>query len=270
MESIICAGLAGLLSLSVVWWAARQNQKAMCRMFDGAIKEIADRKYWVYAHHFPNGKVYIGITNQYPCKRWRNGRGYSYNTHFKRALEKYGWNNIRHEIIACGLTKDEACRTEEALIKQYRSNNPEFGYNKSTGGEHGGSGVKVSEETKAKKSAAMRGRNLGVNKGGKSAKARKVEQYTKDGVYVASYGSTTEAAAAIGIDYSCIVRCCQHKNASSGGYIWLYKTDLDYLPEAVKRCDAKKHHTEEHKHHISEGMKRYRARLREEDECRMQ
>lgn len=32
--------------------------------------------YKVYMHRFPNGKVYIGITNQPIKNRWRNGEGY--------------------------------------------------------------------------------------------------------------------------------------------------------------------------------------------------
>ena len=64
--------------------------------------------YTVYKHTCPNGKVYIGITKQKPERRWGiNGRGYKENEYFYRAIQKYGWQNIKHEIIAEGLTEEE-------------------------------------------------------------------------------------------------------------------------------------------------------------------
>lgn len=54
---------------------------------------------------------------------------------FYRAIQKYGWNNFEHEVIAENLTKDEACEMEKALIKKLKSNDYHFGYNLSAGGE---------------------------------------------------------------------------------------------------------------------------------------
>ena len=54
--------------------------------------------YVVYKHTTPSGKVYIGITGLKPERRWRNGNGYKDNEHFYRAILKYGWDNIKHEI----------------------------------------------------------------------------------------------------------------------------------------------------------------------------
>lgn len=35
------------------------------------------KKYFLYKHTFPNGKVYIGITSRVnPERRWLGGRGY--------------------------------------------------------------------------------------------------------------------------------------------------------------------------------------------------
>ena len=34
------------------------------------------RKYTVYKHTSPSGKVYIGITCRKPKYRWNNGKGY--------------------------------------------------------------------------------------------------------------------------------------------------------------------------------------------------
>lgn len=92
--------------------------------------------YTVYKHTCPNGKVYIGITKQKPERRWGgNGIGYKENEYFYRAIQKYGWNNIKHEIIAEGLTEDEANEMEIDLISQYRANDRSRGYNKHYGGK---------------------------------------------------------------------------------------------------------------------------------------
>lgn len=112
--------------------------------------------YCVYKHTAPNGKVYIGITSKSPKKRWRNGGGYYQNAHFKNAIDAYGWDNIRHEIIIDGITKEEACEIEKDLIAKYKSNLREHGYNNSVGGENPAEGAKHSEESKAKQSAAHR------------------------------------------------------------------------------------------------------------------
>lgn len=102
--------------------------------------------YTVYKHTFPNGKVYIGITSQNPNNRWRKGDGYKGNEMLFRAINKYGWENIKHEILNNNLTKEEAEAEEKRLIKQYNSNNRKFGYNICSGG-----GVNVpTEETKLK------------------------------------------------------------------------------------------------------------------------
>lgn len=92
--------------------------------------------YTVYKHTCPNGKVYIGITKQKPERRWGvNGCGYKENEYFYRAIQKYGWENIKHEIIAEGLTEDEADAMEIDLISEYRATDRNCGYNRHFGGK---------------------------------------------------------------------------------------------------------------------------------------
>lgn len=90
--------------------------------------------YTVYKHTTPNGKVYIGITKQEPAKRWLNGKGYQNQEYFYNAILKYGWKQIKHEILFRGLTKPEAEEKEIELIKIYDSTNREKGYNIARGG----------------------------------------------------------------------------------------------------------------------------------------
>lgn len=90
----------------------------------------------VYMHTSPNGKRYIGITCNDVQRRWQGGLGYRKCVLFFKAITKYGWDNFKHEIVYTDLTKEEACSKEKELIKEYRTNESEFGYNLTDGGEH--------------------------------------------------------------------------------------------------------------------------------------
>lgn len=48
------------------------------------------------------------------------------------------------------MTKDEACEMEKILIRELDSNDVKHGYNKSSGGEYGRAGIKLSDEVKEK------------------------------------------------------------------------------------------------------------------------
>lgn len=92
--------------------------------------------YCVYKHTSPSGKVYIGIAKDVK-HRWRgDGRGYKGSTRFWYAIQKYGWDNFKHEILAEKLSKEDACSMEIDLIEKCQSMNPAYGYNLTTGGEN--------------------------------------------------------------------------------------------------------------------------------------
>lgn len=120
------------------------------------------RKFIVYKHIFPNGKMYIGITSVKPNQRWESGSGYS-ETHqnvMYKAIKKYGWENIKHEILFTDLTEKEAKEKEIQLIKELHTyiHDPECnGYNMTTGGESS-CGRKMSDEQKEKISKFHSGR----------------------------------------------------------------------------------------------------------------
>ena len=114
----------------------------------------------VYCHNTPSGKRYIGITSQKPEKRWHNGRGYK-NTLFGRAIEKYGWENIKHEILDTELDEFTAKCLEEYYIFSYQTyigfKDDCKGYNLTIGGD-GQVGFKHTEETKRKLSESHKGK----------------------------------------------------------------------------------------------------------------
>ena len=114
--------------------------------------------YTVYCHtNKINGKKYFGITSQKPEYRWgANGKRYDHNSHFISAIRKYGWDNFEHEIIAEGLSRDEAFEMEKSLILKYDTQNKDKGYNIGEGGEHGAEGSKRTPEQNKRKSEQMR------------------------------------------------------------------------------------------------------------------
>lgn len=109
--------------------------------------------YCVYKHVSPSGKVYIGITKQTPNGRWKNGFGYESSPHFWNAIQKYGWINFEHIILAKGLAKEKACEEEQRLIAEFEATNREFGYNQKLGGELGS---KCTEEVRNKISKKLK------------------------------------------------------------------------------------------------------------------
>ena len=112
---------------------------------------MEERNYTVYKHTSPSNKVYIGITNRKLEYRWKNGNGYRNNKHFTNAINKYGWDNIKHEILFEKLTEYEAKIMEQMYIALYDSSNPKNGYNKTLGGD-GTKGYKLTEKQRKKRS----------------------------------------------------------------------------------------------------------------------
>lgn len=91
-----------------------------------------NKNYCVYEHIFPNGKKYIGISCDAE-KRWRNGKGYETQPKIARAINKYGWENVKHNIIIDGISKEQAETLERYLIAEFKT--IDNGYNTSTGGD---------------------------------------------------------------------------------------------------------------------------------------
>ena len=80
-------------------------------------KIIENGNYCVYIHTSPSGKKYVGQTGKTPEQRWGKGGshylkkekdGEYMHQAFARAILKYGWDNIEHEVVASNLTREEA------------------------------------------------------------------------------------------------------------------------------------------------------------------
>ena len=149
-----------------------------------------DKKYYVYMHNNKvNNKKYIGITcREKPEYRWgKNGNSYRGQV-FKTAIDKYGWNNFDHLILFEGLSAEEAYEKEKELIKKYKSNQKEYGYNLSVGGEHGSTGY--------------------LN----NSMSIHVYQYDLNGNFISEYPSLSEAERVTGVPNNSISACCKGKH----------------------------------------------------------
>ena len=219
--------------------------------------------YIVYKHiNKINGKVYIGQTALNVERRWRNGKGYKTGV-FKKAIEKYGWDNFEHIIVRDKLSKEEANLLEVSLIRKYK----ELGicYNITDGGE-GACGYKHTEESKKKISNRSKGKkipeyirilvskrfkgvalteehklkiSIALRGKSKSEEAKlkmklnhsyhdlvEVIKCDKNGNIICTYPSIAEASRDTGILQTHISRCARGKRPSAGGYKWKYKNEV--------------------------------------------
>lgn len=206
-------------------------------------------KWKVYKHTCPNEKVYIGITSHNPLARWRNGLGYKGNKYFWHAIQKYGWDNISHEVLFDNLSKDDACEKEIQLIAHFKSNDPLYGYNRAIGGEVN-CGYIQSEETKRKISSTVSNTMKGNvfftdehrKKLSQAAKqkvgplnsvfgkpkskqwleknCRPVQQFDKNGNLIAEFDGVRAAYRETGISPA---HCLNGNCKTAGGFIWKYK-----------------------------------------------
>ena len=246
--------------------------------------DIYNGTYCIYAHiNKVNGKMYVGQTCMKPEKRWNSGKGYKDNPYFYRAIQKYGWDEFEHEIIASHLTKEEADNFEKLLIEKLDLLSPNKGYNLKEGGAHGkpsevsrvnisnaakkrnenegwrrrqseshiglqagekngmygkkhteeakqkqreaSLGKHPSDETRSKMSESHRGernvmygkkhsdetkKKIGESiKNEKHPKARKVNQYTLDWIFIKTWNYMKQAGEVLGIPPQNISRCCR-------------------------------------------------------------
>lgn len=170
--------------------------------------------------------MYVGQTCQRPKTRWRrNRRGYRPEGYFGKAINKYGWSNFEHEIVASNLTKEEADNFEILLIAKLDTTNPKKGYNLSSGG--GGSfGIIRSQEYREKQSKAQKGKKMSEESKqliSQNSPRRNgaVLQLTKNGELVKEWDCAETVRRELGITHVSAV--CRGKRKTAGGYIWKLK-----------------------------------------------
>lgn len=202
-----------------------------------------DAKWTVYIHIIPKelsgyewDKYYVGITSRNPKTRWDNGHGYR-GQYFGNAIKKYGWRNIKHEIIAERLTKNEACSLEIKLIEVLNTTNKLYGYN-ITGGGQGTTGRLLSEESKrlisikntGKKRTAEQIQNIKNSRPDisfdKNPNAKEIYQFSINGVFINKFLSLAEAKCKTKLKRAGISHAALH-NGTCGGFLWVYDDNIE-------------------------------------------
>lgn len=225
--------------------------------------------YTVYLHTcIISGKRYVGLTSKTMEERWSGHcydarRGSRY--HFHRAIAAYGVENWTHQVLAKPESLIEAAKLEQQFINEFRTFEPELGYNMTLGGE-GPNGYRHTLETRQKMSQMRKGvahgppslehrKNLSLSRIGRKAsdetrrkmrlthsrpekksersriKSRPVSQLDDKGTILNTYPSVNAAAEASGGDKGCIAACARgSRNPKHVGFIWRYVDLMDQAP----------------------------------------
>lgn len=114
------------LDLAKVYLPAKTANLAQFTDIEGLNKILEfdknDNIYRVYRYTTPDGRVYIGQTYaSLEARADSNGYGYRRCYLFFSVIKKFGWENIKGEIIADNLTKKNASVIERALITYYKN-----------------------------------------------------------------------------------------------------------------------------------------------------
>lgn len=128
----------------------------------------------VYRHRKPNGEVfYIGIGNEKRPYVKHNRSDFWFKT-----VKKHGYEV---EVIAEGLSWEDACELEELLILEYGRRDLGLGtlVNMTNGGD-GVKGVRRSVETRKKLSESNKGKTLSVETRKKMSEAQKGPKHTAE------------------------------------------------------------------------------------------
>jgi predicted GIY-YIG superfamily endonuclease len=199
-----------------------------------------------------NNIFYVGKTNnvdyRYYHHLWEaktNKDNSRKSQYIRMLLEK---NLAPNVVVVCSCEDNEWAEKEIFFIDYYKNMGFELTNTAPGGGAYPNwSGKHHSDETKNKISSALIGI---VRKKGKRGKqnnpqttprwdkgligrgGKKVNQYDLNGLFIASYNSTNEAALKTGSFQSSVVRCCNGKLKYTNGYVFKYPiNDMIYPPE---------------------------------------
>lgn len=227
------------------------------------------------AKNIVNEKVYVGKSVDIE-KRWKDHKnGYNnpnssqYISYFYNALRKYGFNSFEFSVLE-ECTEDKLNDREIFWINKFQSNNREYGYNTTDGGDgvtgywdrpvyqydlDGNFIQGYKSGADARRKTRILAINLCCNGGVKSAggyiwsyekhdkiskcirnyRTSKVYQYGLDGLYIASYDSILEASQITGTPYKKIIACLHSKTTPSRGGDFMWKKEfVESLPPYKK------------------------------------
>lgn len=216
-------------------------------------------KWTIYEHISPSGKVYVGITSMSPNTRWENGAGYKPCVLFYKAIQKYGWNNIQHVIIATGLGEKTAKNMEKDLIAFNKAKG--ISYNITDGGDGAlgrpcselrreltrniWKGKKIpktirehmSQGSKGKKLSNEHRKNISLSKVG-NTNGNKTVYFIKNDTIIFEFPSCVEAATHFNAHPNNISRCARKEYKTFKGYVVTYKKDIEKYHPGILHIDV--------------------------------
>ncbi len=193
-----------------------------------------ERKWIIYMYTFPNDKRYIGKTSRSLKERQESSDwiGYRSSTVLYRAINKYGVDNIKQDIlIEDYMTDAQSSELEMYYISLYKTNccrykNPSYGYNTTDGGE-GSTGFKQTEEAKEKTRQARLGK---IGNNANSSKSVFCIELNK------TFAGAAEAERETGVSRKSISQCVRKCSKSTTGGNTEFKKLHWILSEKI--CDA--------------------------------
>ena len=235
---------------------------------------MTGKKYVVYCHTAPSNKKYIGITCQKPTHRWMAGKRYSQSPAFYHAIEKYGWENIKHDILYRGLSEEEAKNKEKELIALYQTQDRKHGYNLTAGGDGMSNpspetrarlsasrkgkqptlGYRHTEEAKKKISEALKGNKWNVGRTASEEARKKLSQKSKGNKYNLGKKATEETRKKLSEAHKGKIFTDEEKRkigVANSEAVNQYKLNGDYIKTHISANDAARELTGNTKSHIA-------------------
>ncbi len=182
--------------------------------------------------HTASGKMYFGVAKDV-AKRWSRHRSVTWGKHggcpyLHAALMLYGLEAFTFEVVAVYQTTDEALAAEREHIAEYRTNEREFGYNLTNGGDY--APTNGPEKTKKQwDNPEVRARMVeGIKRGWADGdnKRRRVDSMPCKSVVCVETGeefkSISAAAASVGVSMKAVSSALHGKCKTAGGHQWAF------------------------------------------------
>jgi group I intron endonuclease len=145
-----------------------------------------------------NGKIYIGQTGNWKIRKGNHlsslKHGRHYNEHLQRSWDKHGPSAFTFKILVDNLPEQYMDDVERGLVATLRTMNPDYGYNRESGGNsqkirsreaieksrQSRLGKKASEETKQKMRESRLGKVISDESKNKISMAHKGRKHTEE------------------------------------------------------------------------------------------
>lgn len=213
-----------------------------------------------------NNKKYIGQSKDIE-RRWSEHKrelrlNKHHNVHLQRAWNTYGEDKFKFYIIEHLYTSPHVMYNilEVYYINEYKTNNIDYGYNMTIGGD-GTVGYKLNEEQRRKISEIQKGRKLSKEWAEHISQAQKekiangyipktehfkkyneikmvaIDCYDSYGNYINTYNSIHEASRCLNLEATNICKVLKRKHNNIDGYVFYYSDDVKPSKDEVfLRC----------------------------------